>query len=157
MKLLLAAAAALCLSTSAFAQQAPGTGTPASAGNLPSSPVPSAGSTPSAAASSRFRQSQDQDQWLVGNVWNKTVYNAAGQKIGDLKDVLIDRDGKVAAIIVGVGGFLGLGEKNVAVDYDFLKQNGGITGDRIVVGMSEQDLRDAPSFQRAKFESKKVE
>src|SRR5947209_539290 len=55
----------------------------------------------------RFTTSQGQDQWLVGNLWNKTVYNAAGQKIGDLKDVLVDRDGKVVAVVVGVGGFLG--------------------------------------------------
>lgn len=164
MKALTAAVAALCVSISAFAQQAPGTDRTAPAAN-PSTTTPSANSpaapsvnpaTPSttsssaASSSGRFTTSQSQDQWLVGNLWNKKVYNASGQSIGDLKDVLVDHDGKVVAVVVGVGGFLGLGEKNVAVDYSFLKQNGGITGDRVVLGMSEQDLRNAPDFQRIK-------
>ena len=76
------------------------------------------------------------------------MYNAAGKSIGELKDVLIDKDGKVSALVVGVGGFLGLGEKNVAVDYDYLQKNGGITPNRITLGMSEEDLRNAPKFER---------
>jgi sporulation protein YlmC with PRC-barrel domain len=93
---------------------------------------------------------QNQDQWLAGNVWNKRVYNAAGQGIGDVKDLLINHDGKVAAIVIGVGGFLGLGEKNVAVSFDFLQKNGSIGSDRIVLNMDEQALRGAPDFQRIK-------
>jgi len=112
--------------------------------------APAAATPAQPASPTHFRNIQGQDQWLVGNLWNKHVYNAAGQSIGDMKDVLIDRDGKVVAVVIGVGGFLGLGEKNVAVDYDFLKANGGITGDRIVLGMNEQDLRSAPDFQRLK-------
>jgi hypothetical protein len=61
---------------------------------------------------------------------------------------LIDRDGKVVAVVVGVGGFLGLGEKNVAVDFNYLEKNGGISPNRIVLNMSEQDLRTAPDFHR---------
>jgi hypothetical protein len=76
------------------------------------------------------------------------VYNAAGKSIGELKDVLIDKDGKVTALIIGVGGFLGLGEKNVAVNYGELQKSGGITPDRITLGMSEEDLRNAPKFER---------
>jgi sporulation protein YlmC with PRC-barrel domain len=45
------------------------------------------------------------------------VYGADNQKIGDIEEVLIDRDGKVHAVVVGVGGFLGIGEKNVAIPY----------------------------------------
>jgi sporulation protein YlmC with PRC-barrel domain len=137
MKFLAAAAAAVILSSSAFGQQAPDTG--ATAPN----PTPAKGASP-------FITNQGQDQWLAGNLWNKNVFNAAGQPIGALKDVLVDREGKVVAVIVGAGGFLGLGEKNVAIDYDFLKQNGGISGDRIVIGMTEQDLRAAPDFHRAR-------
>ena len=63
--------------------------------------------------------------------------------------MLIDKDGKVTALVIGVGGFLGLGEKNVAVDYDYLQKNGGITPSRITLGMSEEDLRNAPKFERS--------
>ena len=100
------------------------------------------------ASANRFTTNQAQGQWLVGNLWDKSVYNAAGKSIGELKDVLIDKDGKVTALVIGVGGFLGLGEKNVAVDYDYLQKNGGITPNRITLGMSEEDLRNAPKFER---------
>jgi sporulation protein YlmC with PRC-barrel domain len=143
MKLLTAAALSLCLSATAFAQQGPGTD---------SSANPKSNSQPQAAAgnsASNFVTNEGQGEWLVGNVWNKSVYNAAGKSIGDLKDVLIDKDGKVVAIVVGVGGFLGLGEKDVAVDYNYLKNNGGISDKRITIGMTEQQLREAPTFRRS--------
>ncbi|MBT3071471.1 PRC-barrel domain-containing protein [Rhodomicrobium sp. Az07] len=96
----------------------------------------------------RFRQTKGADQWLVANLWNKNVYNSAGESIGNLNDLVIDKDGRIAAVVVGVGGFLGLGEKNVAVDYGHLKKDGGITPDRVTINMSKQDLNNAPSFQR---------
>jgi len=98
--------------------------------------------------SERFRQAQGSDQWLVGNLWNKNVYNSSGESIGNLNDIVIDKDGRIAAVVVGVGGFLGLGEKNVAVDYNHLRQNGGITPDRVTINMTKEDLSSAPSFQR---------
>ncbi len=167
MKSLTAAAAAVLLTTSAFAQQAPSSN-PSSGMPSPSRPAGNQGGAPgtnsatdttgnpdtssnratNASNPGHYLTNQGQDQWLVGNLWNKSVYNAAGKSIGDLNDVLIDKDGKVAALVVGVGGFLGLGEKNVAVDFDQIKQSGGISGNRIVVGLSEQDLRNAPAFQR---------
>ncbi len=138
MKTLTAAAVFVLLSTSAFAQQAPSANP--SHENMPN--------TTSAPSANRFTTNQGQGQWLVGNLWDKSVYNASGKSIGELKDVLIDKDGKVSALVVGVGGFLGLGEKNVAVDYDYLQKNGGITPNRITLGMSEEDLRNAPKFER---------
>ena len=143
MKSITAAAIAVLLSTSAYAQQAPSAN--------PSNNTMS--NTTSAPSANRFTTNQAQGQWLVGNLWDKSVYNAAGKSIGELKDVLIDKDGRVTALVIGVGGFLGLGEKNVAVDYDYLQKNGGITPDRITLGMSEEDLRNAPKFQRSSSSS----
>jgi sporulation protein YlmC with PRC-barrel domain len=146
MKCVAVAAIALMVAAPAMAQNAPGTDSTA--------PNPQANSsapvTPSQASANanRFLTNVGQDQWLVGNLWNKSVYNAAGKSIGDLKDVLIDHDGKVVAVVVGVGGFLGLGEKNVAVDFNYLEKNGGVSPNRIVLNMSEQDLRSAPDFRR---------
>ena len=135
----LTAALAVLLSTSAYAQQAPDNALPTR---------DTTHNTTSAPSANRFTTNQAAGQWLVGNVWDKSVYNAAGKSIGELKDVLIDKDGKVTALVIGVGGFLGLGEKNVAVDYDYLEKNGGITPNRITLGMSEEDLRNAPKFER---------
>jgi sporulation protein YlmC with PRC-barrel domain len=46
------------------------------------------------------------------------VYGADNQKIGDIDEVLVGKDGKIQAVVVGVGGFLGIGEKDVAIPYD---------------------------------------
>jgi sporulation protein YlmC with PRC-barrel domain len=46
------------------------------------------------------------------------VYGADNQKIGDVDEVLVGKDGKIQAVVVGVGGFLGIGEKDIAIPYD---------------------------------------
>src|SRR5918997_3979235 len=46
------------------------------------------------------------------------VYGADNQKIGDVDEVLVDRQGKIHGLVVGVGGFLGIGQKDVAIPFD---------------------------------------
>ena len=54
--------------------------------------------------------------------WHKqNVYDPSDNKIGEVNDVLIDRDGKATALIIGVGGFLGIGEKDVAVPFNAVR------------------------------------
>ena len=67
-----------------------------------------------AGEANKFMTNEAANQWLVRDRWNKSVYNAQGKSIGDLNDVLVGPDGKIQALVIGVGGFLGLGEKNVA-------------------------------------------
>ena len=165
MKILTAAAVAVLLSSAAFAQSPiPSPSRPAgNSGEFPrtndnaanpqnssNTPIPGNNSSSPVASGNtlHFQTVRGQGEWLVGHLWHKSVYNAAGQSIGDLNDILFDKDGKVSALVVGVGGFLGLGEKNVAVDWDQVKQHGSIAPDRIVLGFSEQDLRNAPAFTR---------
>jgi sporulation protein YlmC with PRC-barrel domain len=51
--------------------------------------------------------------------WSKqSVYDSSDTKLGEIMDVLVDRDGKIAVLIVGVGGFLGMGQKDVAVPFN---------------------------------------
>jgi sporulation protein YlmC with PRC-barrel domain len=59
-------------------------------------------------------------EWRASKLAGVDVYNDANEKIGDINDVILDRSGKVANVILGVGGFLGLGEHNVAVAFDKL-------------------------------------
>jgi sporulation protein YlmC with PRC-barrel domain len=59
-------------------------------------------------------------EWRASKLAGVNVYNDANEKIGDINDVILDRSGKVANVILGVGGFLGLGEHNVAVAFDKL-------------------------------------
>src|SRR5262249_36131398 len=49
------------------------------------------------------------------------VYNAQNEKVGDIKELLIDRSGKINTVAIAVGGFLGMGERDVAVKFDQLK------------------------------------
>src|SRR4051812_16901015 len=46
------------------------------------------------------------------------VYGADNQKIGDIDEVLVDRQGKIHGLVVGVGGFLGIGQKDVAIPFE---------------------------------------
>ena len=54
----------------------------------------------------------------VTDWYKQNVYDPNENKIGDIKDVLVDKTGKVVALIVAVGGFLGAGEKDVAVPFE---------------------------------------
>jgi hypothetical protein len=60
-------------------------------------------------------------EWRASKLDGVGVYNEANEKIGDINEVILDRSGKVANVILGVGGFLGLGEHYVAVAFDKLK------------------------------------
>jgi hypothetical protein len=51
------------------------------------------------------------------------VYNAQNEKIGDIKELMLDKTGKVNTVAIGVGGFLGMGERDVAVKFEQLKWN----------------------------------
>jgi sporulation protein YlmC with PRC-barrel domain len=60
-------------------------------------------------------------EWRASKLVGVNVYNEANDKIGDINEVILDKSGKVANVILGVGGFLGMGEHYVAVDFDKLK------------------------------------
>jgi sporulation protein YlmC with PRC-barrel domain len=60
-------------------------------------------------------------EWRASKLVGLNVYNQANEKIGDINEVILDKSGKVAKVILGVGGFLGMGEHDVAVAFDKLK------------------------------------
>jgi sporulation protein YlmC with PRC-barrel domain len=60
-------------------------------------------------------------EWRGSKLVGVNVYNDANEKIGDINDVILDKSGKVENVILGVGGFLGMGEHYVAVAYDKLR------------------------------------
>jgi len=77
-----------------------------------------------------------------------TVYDSQNQKLGDIKDIILDKDGKVAAVILDVGAFLGVGGKYVAVGMNDLK----ITQDnnnkpRFAVDMTKDQLKSAQAYE----------
>lgn len=85
---------------------------------------------------------------------NESVKNAANETIGDINDVLIAGDGKVAAVIVGVGGFLGMGEKNVALPFDQLMFAKDASDDLLVsTSATKESLQTAPEYNKPKDRS----
>ena len=60
-------------------------------------------------------------EWRASKLVGVDVYNEANEKLGDISEVILDKSGKVAHVILGVGGFLGMGEHYVAVGFDKLK------------------------------------
>ena len=52
--------------------------------------------------------------------YKQAVYDMGNNKIGDIEDIIVDRDAKIVGLMVGIGGFLGIGEKHVAVPYNMV-------------------------------------
>ncbi|MGB6104461.1 MAG: PRC-barrel domain-containing protein, partial [Pusillimonas sp.] len=77
---------------------------------------------------------------IIGNA----VYNEGDEKIGNISDVVLASDGKAAYFIVGAGGFLGLGERNVAIPFEEITQN----GDKLILaGYTKDQLKALPKVE----------
>jgi len=59
--------------------------------------------------------------WRASKLMGLDVYNDNNEKLGDVNEIILDKSGKVTAVVIGVGGFLGMGEHDVAVSMDKLK------------------------------------
>jgi sporulation protein YlmC with PRC-barrel domain len=100
----------------------------------------------SALAASETMKSVPADGSTVTNFYKQSVYDTKQSKIGTIDDVLLDKQGKVSALIVGVGGFLGVGEKDVAVPFKALKV-AEKNGDRyLVMNTTKEALQSAPGY-----------
>ena len=91
------------------------------------------------------------EQVLASSVLGKTVYTGAdeqGEAIGDVNDVVINADGGAEALVIGVGGFLGIGEKDVAVNFDRVSWSDRDGQRIIVVSVTKEELQVAPQFDR---------
>ncbi len=96
-----------------------------------------------------FYTSQQEGEILASELMYGTVQNSEGEILGDVVDVVINEHLEVKALIVGVGGFLGLLQKHVAVRFDEIDRIRDMdTGEvSLVFETSEPELRGAPEFQ----------
>ena len=105
-----------------------------------------AGPALAAEETGQFQTSVPSDALTISNYYEQDVYDNQNSKIGDVKDVLLDKDGRVSAVIVGVGGVLGLGAKDVAVPFSALKL-AEKNGDRyLVMNTTKEALEKAPGY-----------
>lgn len=80
-------------------------------------PPPAAKSAPAPAADTMSHQGQ----WRASKVIGLKIYNDSNENLGSVNELLFDKDGKIAAAVIGVGGFLGMGQHDVAVPFDKIK------------------------------------
>jgi sporulation protein YlmC with PRC-barrel domain len=87
---------------------------------LMSAPALAQATTGTADAITRITQ-EDASQWPASKLIGMNVYNNSNEQIGGISDLLIGQDGKIQALILSVGGFLGMSKHHVAVKFEDLK------------------------------------
>jgi hypothetical protein len=103
----------------------------------------------SIAAEAHVISSQSSNQWLMSKFEGSDVLGPDNLKIGVVTDILFDEAGKIDAYIVGVGGFLGLGEKAVALapsSFQLVKSTDSDTV-KLKISMTKDQLKQAAAFQ----------
>ena len=108
---------------------------------------------PISAGSSELMSSVPASSLTVTDWYKQTVYDNANNKVGEIKDVLVSPNGQVNALIVGVGGLLGAGEKDVAVSFSAVKQTMKDNKVYLTMNANKDALKSAPGF---KYDSDKT-
>ncbi len=134
----------------------PAPGAPAAQGELPKSPpadnaaVAGQPSAPTGQAAANeapvgdIIAAQADDQALASDVVGSKVVTPGGEQLGKVDDLIVDHDGKLQGAVLSVGGFLGIGDKQVAVPWKAIQQRG--PNEPLVVAMSKDQLENAPEF-----------
>ncbi len=144
-RLMISTAAAALVVGSAVAQQSPpmekappAKAPPAAQTDMPKSDAP---------AGRQFVTQQTADQWLASKFRGTDVIGTNNEKIGDVNDILFDRNGRILAYVVGVGGFLGIGAKDVALAPTAFQVEMDRNEVKLKLAMTRDDLKNAPEFK----------
>jgi sporulation protein YlmC with PRC-barrel domain len=86
--------------------------------------------------------------WLVSDIYKATVYDNSENKIGDVTDLVLDNEGNIMAAVIGVGGALGAGQKEVAVPFKELKISSRDGKDWLVLNRPKDELKNAPPYDK---------
>jgi hypothetical protein len=142
------------LAQSTTQSDSPAMSPPAATSPSTSTPAPSADNAAPKGDMSKVRviNSQSPDQWLASKFKGTDVVGADDQKIGDINDILFDKNGKILAYVVGVGGFLGIGTKDVALapeSFTLVKGDNSANNnsDKLKVSVTKDELKQAASFE----------
>ena len=100
------------------------------------------------AADIAFVSEQKAGEILAVRLGGTPVLNAKGENIGNVSDVVLDATGQAKAVVIGVGGFLGVGAKEVAVPYSAVKFGDILNSRRlVVVDVTKEQLTAAPAYK----------
>jgi len=88
--------------------------------------------------------------WTAYEFIGKTVYTTANENVGEVNDLVFGNDGKIVGVLIGVGGFLGIGEKDVLVSLQSIRmtRTEGTDTVQLVVDANKETLDNAPAFDR---------
>jgi hypothetical protein len=128
---------AALMSTAAMAQSTTAPMTPPMAHSVPGQ----------AGSSARVMSSIPANGTTVTNYYKQTVYDPSGNKVGAVSDLIVEKDGRIAVAIVGVGGFLGVDEKNVAIAFDALTLSQKDNVWQLTLNTTKAELQSAPGFK----------
>jgi sporulation protein YlmC with PRC-barrel domain len=87
------------------------------------------------------------NSFTITDYYKQDVYDNGKNSVGKIDDVLIDKSGKVTALIVGVGGFLGIGEKDVALPFAAVKAEKKDNKWYLTVGETKDSLKSAAGYK----------
>jgi len=85
----------------------------------------------------------------ASNLIGTEVKTTGDEEVGSVSDLIIDENGRVVAIVVGVGGFLGLGERDVAIGWDDVTKSGSSADQHLRIDATREELSAAPAYIRA--------
>lgn len=121
---------------------------PADAGTDTTKPADTT-AAPAASDGQEIVTEQEETQVLASTYIGQSVYNGEDKSIGDISDLVFNKDGGIQAAIIGVGGFLGIGQKDVAVKFDRIEiQREPDSADvKLVTDMTADQLKQAPAFK----------
>jgi hypothetical protein len=125
---------------------------PSSSAEAPQSIEPAAPKSADAADASggtQFLLKQESGDYLASNLIGKSVYNSQDEVIGDINDLVSDEGGKIVGVLLGSGGFLGIGEKDVAIRFEELKLARDENNDiKVIVNLDQETLAAAPDYEK---------
>ena len=87
------------------------------------------------------------DWVLLSTLLNRDVHNPAGERLGTVNEVFLGPDGRLAAVIVGVGRDLGFGEKTIAIPFGASRMQRKDDGWRLVIDATKESLTSAPAYE----------
>ena len=104
--------------------------------------------TSGASMGKEFMDEQDKDQVRSDQLMGSPIVNESGEEIGTIDNLLLNEQGQVAGIIVGVGGFLGIGEKHVALAWEAVEISSGEGGGyEVTTRVDKTALEEATAFK----------
>lgn len=100
-----------------------------------------------AAGNVRLMSEVPSNSVTMARYYKQNVYDGSNNKIGDIDDVLVNAEGRINALVIGVGGFLGIGEKHVIAPFNAVKGSFKDTTWQLVMNSSKDELKAAPGFK----------